>query len=41
MLEKRDHIYRRDGAVLTMDVHLALGGDDGKGREMIAGAPLP
>lgn len=41
MLQKGDHVGRVDGAVLVMEIELALRRDGTDGREMVAGAPLP
>lgn len=41
VLETGDHLCGRDGGVLAVEVHLALGRDGRDGREMIAGAPRP
>ena len=41
MLQEGDHIRRVHGAVLTLEIQLALRRDGAHGREMIAGAPVP
>jgi hypothetical protein len=41
VLEKRDHGVSVDGAVLAVEVELALGRDGADSGEMVVGAPLP
>jgi hypothetical protein len=40
VLEKRDDIVRNDGAVLAMEVQLALRREGSDGREAVARPPL-
>lgn len=41
MFQEGDHVFRIDGAVLTVKIQLPLWGHSTDGREMIARPPLP